>query len=388
MAKQRNFLLGNGHRLTSPVRIGKKIEPKPPPYNLAEAKTRLSDQFIAAAASFSELPNAACPDGYAVGIITLHPEYIAKSFFPADLLREARMEAIGSRPSRVTPEKWKKKKDPEDVPTTDLFVAARREDFQSFARELASITDEDKSANDLFKVEAFHAPKPSDRVQKIRKSVDQPMLEVVLHTSGIPRPARILQAFEAYAEMLGLDPDLDRRFEVSGLCFLPVRAPRSKIEALSNFSFLRTIREMPELRPLRPIIRTSAKSKPFPVTMPTAPPIDKQLRAAVFDGGISDTMHHSPYAQSHEPSGIGAVVDGHGSSSSLWSKFNSARNQVIACALLRARKKIADPRSRLGPSATRHRSNRHLPGRSGPSRISRRANTGSIPKNSSAVACW
>ncbi len=311
MAKQPNFLLGNGHRLTSPVRIGKNMEPKPPPYDLTEAKGRLASQFSAATAKFAELPAAACPDGYAVGLITLHPEYTAKSYFPADLLKEARMEAIGSRPSRVTPEKWNKKRDPEDSPTTEIYVAARREDFSAFAKGLRSVTEVDKSARDLFKVEAFRAPHPTDRVQRIRKRVDEPMLEVVLHTSGIPRPARILEAFEAYAESLELKPDLDRRFEVGGLCFLPVRASRELINDLSEFSFLRTIREMPGLRPLRPIIRTTAKTKPFPVSLPTSPPIDRQLRAAVFDGGISNEMHQSSFAQAHDPEGIGAAVDGY-----------------------------------------------------------------------------
>lgn len=311
MAKQPNFLLGNGHRLTSPVRIGKKMEEKAPPYDVSEAKGRLASQFAAAAVSFSALPSTACPDGYSVGLITLHPEYTAKSYFPADLLKEARMEAIGSRPARVTPEKWKKKKAPEESPTTELFVSARREDFDAFSKEIPSLTEADKSGRDLFKVEAFRAPKPSDRVQRISKKVDRPLLEVVLHTSGIPRPAHILEAFEAYAESLQLTPDLDRRFEVGSLCFLPVRASRTLIDELSQFSFLRTIREMPGLRPLRPIIRATAKTKPFPVSIPDEGPVDTQLRAAVFDGGISDEMSRTAFADAHEPDDIGSAVDGY-----------------------------------------------------------------------------
>jgi len=61
MAKQPNFLLGNGHRLTSPVKVGKGMEPKAPPYDLGTAKQRLSSQFATAVAEFAELPTAACP---------------------------------------------------------------------------------------------------------------------------------------------------------------------------------------------------------------------------------------------------------------------------------------------------------------------------------------
>ena len=309
MAKQRNFLLGNGHRLTSPVRIGKRIEPKASPYDLQTAKTRLATQFQQAALSFAELPEAACPDGYTVGLITLHPEYTAKSYFPADLLKEARMEAIGSRPATVKPAAWTKKKTPEDAPTTDLFVAARRSDFAAFAKQLPTITETEKSVKDLFKVEAFRAPQPADRIQRLRKKTDTPMLEVVLHTTGMPRPTRILEAFEAYAQSFNLVPELDRRFDVGGLCFLPMRASKELISEISQFSFLRTIREMPGLRPLRPIIRATAKTRPFPVTLPTAAPVDKQLRAAVFDGGVSKEMQASIYVNGHDPVGIGDSVD-------------------------------------------------------------------------------
>ncbi|QDV85403.1 S8 family peptidase [Planctomycetes bacterium TBK1r] len=311
MAKQPNFLLGNGHRLTSPVSIKKGMEPKDPPYDLANAKSRLATQFSDAAASFAKLPDEACPDGYSVGLVTLHPQYTAKSYFPGDLLREARMEAIGSRPARTTPEKWTKQGEPEESPTTELFVAARREDFARFASGLPNLTEADRSSRDLFKVENFRTPQAKDRVQKLRKRGAEPMLEIVLHTSGIPKPSRILEAFEAYAESLGLDPIMDRRFDVSGLSFLPLRAARELIDDLSKFSFLRTIREMPSLRPLRPIIRASAKTKPFPVKLPETEPVDKQLRAAVFDGGISDELHDSEFAVAHDPEGVGLPVDGY-----------------------------------------------------------------------------
>jgi hypothetical protein len=311
MAKQPNFLLGNGHRLTSPVRIGKDVQPRDPPYNLSRAKERLVDQFSEAISAFNQLPAAACPDGYAVGLITLHPQYTAKSYFPADLLKEARMEAIGSRPSRVKPENWTKTVAPEESPTTELFVSARREDFARFTKDLPAVTDANKSSRDLFKVESFRAPARADRVQRLRKKTDRPMLEVVLHTSGMPKPSRILEAFEAFAESMHIAPELDRRFEVGGLCFVPMRATRDQIDELSKFSFLRTIREMPDLRPLSPILRASAKSKPFPITLPTSAPLDPQLRTAVFDGGVSDEMASSPFVNAHDPDGIGTAVDGY-----------------------------------------------------------------------------
>ena len=131
---------------------------------------------------------------------------------------------------------------------------------------------------------------------------------MVLHTSGIPNPDHILQAFEAYARSLNLRPDLDRRFEVGGLCFLPLPAPRSSIPAISQFTFLRATREMPALRPLRPMLRASARPKPFAIALPAGRPVDPQLRAAVFDGGIPGDGAFEPFAELHEPAGISNPV--------------------------------------------------------------------------------
>lgn len=309
MAKSRNFLLGYGERLTAPVKIERGMEPSPPPYAFREARDRMAPKFAKAVVEFSSLPDAACPENYAVGLVTLHPEYTAKSYFPEKLLREARIEAIGSRPARVRPEKWRKKREPEDTQTTQLFVTARRDDFASLAGELPRWTPNRPGAEQLFELEDFRALRPEDRVVPLESKSREPLLEVVLHTTGLPNPARILEAFEAYARLFDLSPDLDRRFEVGGLCFVPLRAPRNLIEELSKFSFMRTTREMPGMRPLRPALRANPKAKPFPVTLPEQGPIDPQLRAAVFDGGLPDGDGLVPLAQAVNQKGLGAAVE-------------------------------------------------------------------------------
>lgn len=309
MAKSRNFLLGYGERLTAPVRIEKGMEPSPPPYAFREARDRLAPKFAKAVVEFSSLPDAACPENYAVGLVTLHPEYTAKSYFPEKLLREARIEAIGSRPARIQPEKWKKKREPEDSQTTQLFVAARRDDFATLAGELPQWTPNRPGADQLFELEDFRALRAQDRVVPLGTKSREPLLEVVLHTTGLPNPSRILEAFEAYADLLDLTPDLDRRFEVGGLCFFPLRTPRNLIEEVSKFSFIRATREMPGLRPLRPALRANSKSKPFAVALPKLGPIDPQLRAAVFDGGLPDGNGLAPFAQEVNQNGQAKPVE-------------------------------------------------------------------------------
>lgn len=88
-----------------------------------------------------------------------------------------------------------------------------------------------------------------------------------------------------------------------------MRAARRLLPEIGKFAFLRTAREMPSLRPLQPIIRSSPKTRPFRAELPKQGPLDKQLRAAVFDGGIPANAALKPFAGRFEPSGIGAAVD-------------------------------------------------------------------------------
>lgn len=75
----------------------------------------------------------------------------------------------------------------------------------------------------MFEVEALRAATTDDRVIKPQSKAKEPLLEVVLHTDAQLQTSRILEAFEGYVGDLGLKPDFDRRFEVGGLCFVPLR---------------------------------------------------------------------------------------------------------------------------------------------------------------------
>src|SRR5579872_1846180 len=107
---KRNFLLGKGEDLTSPIVLPTGFGSKKHPYTFDEAQTRLKKMLHNVVASLDALPDIACPNDYAIATITLHPSYIAKSYFPAELLRAAGLETVGSRPRQVKPEKDTKKK--------------------------------------------------------------------------------------------------------------------------------------------------------------------------------------------------------------------------------------------------------------------------------------
>lgn len=293
MTKKTNYLLGHGENLTGPIQLVKGGGPTKAPYTFAEAKERLLPQVSKAAALIAELPAAACPRDFAVGVMTLHPEYIAKSYHPGRLLDATGLHAIGSRPAKVAPEKWRPKAErvksprpsPSEAEGVELFVAGKRSNFISWAESLPRWAEGSEGATELFEVEAFRAAGAADSVRPLRSDAPTPLLEIVLH---VPDPF-VIDGFEEYLKLFNLKADLDRRYEAGSLCFLPLRSPRELIKEIGRFSFLRVLREMPRLRPLRPLSRSFPGLQPFQVTLPQEAPLAPHVNAVIFDGGVPAT---------------------------------------------------------------------------------------------------
>jgi hypothetical protein len=123
---KRNFLLAKGERLAKDIVVNGGGQPKEPPYTFAEARDRLKPMLADVAHQLDGLPAAACPDDSAVASVTLNPEYIAKSYFPSDLLRSIGLTSVGSRPKRVKPEKRSRSREPEETVTTEMFLMGTR----------------------------------------------------------------------------------------------------------------------------------------------------------------------------------------------------------------------------------------------------------------------
>ena len=78
---------------------GRKVDPAVP-YTFAQARSRVLPMVRNTVRALDALPEAACPHDEAIGALTLNPEYIAKSYFPTDLLRAVGLRLVGVlRPS-------------------------------------------------------------------------------------------------------------------------------------------------------------------------------------------------------------------------------------------------------------------------------------------------
>lgn len=323
MADNLRFLLGKGERLTSSVDVPKGGGPKQHPYKLGDAKRDLLPLFERAAEQVRAVPERACPGGQAVAAMTLHPAYLAKSYYPATLLQETQLTPIGSRARVVTPRsdvdqiKKGKKSDGEEAPrrvtTTQIFVAGTRESIEALPTRLKQVREGTTIASDVVKVEDLRVPQAEDRMRfpsaESRENAEEVLLEAVLHTGRGKRMHQlVLDGFEAYLEDLSLKADFDRMFETESLCFLPLQAPRSQVRDVAEFTFLRVLREMPKLRQFRPFFRDVPGMEAFRVTLPKGGAVDQTLRVAVFDGGLPKVHGLNPWVESHDVPGIGAAV--------------------------------------------------------------------------------
>src|ERR1039457_4837424 len=143
MAEIKNYLLGYGERLAEKLAPPKTNPVKKDPYSFDEAKVRLAPRLTTVMEEVDALPAAACPHNEAVAVVTLHPAYLAKSYFPTGLLHAVGLEPIGSRARQIVPDKGAKilrekkadkekgHKEPTTVqhvssPTAEIFVAGRR----------------------------------------------------------------------------------------------------------------------------------------------------------------------------------------------------------------------------------------------------------------------
>jgi hypothetical protein len=255
----------------------------------------------------AKLPDLACPNGQTVAVLTLHPEYLAKSYFPGALFQSIGLDSVGSRPAQVKPQKWSRKSAPELTETTELFVTSSRNALRQWSASLPYWNDQTPGGKELVSVEQFRAQRVEDRLKEIQPGQKDLTLEIVLHASANRSASFILEGFEAYLKSLNLKANFDRRFHVGGLCFLPMQAPRAILRQVAEFSFLRVLREMPRLRTLNPIVR-SVSTPGFNCTLPTTPAANTTARVAIFDGGLAKNSPLARWVKPVDPPNIGNPV--------------------------------------------------------------------------------
>ncbi|HMI08770.1 MAG TPA: S8 family peptidase [Candidatus Saccharimonadales bacterium] len=283
------------------------------PYTFEESVERLSPELRQATQELIDLPSSAKPNDKTVAAVTLHPSYTAKSYYPDALFNELGLKAIGSKETKIKPDKWTRKEEPKSVRSTTIFVEGNSQAFIDIADKISQLPPESTAAKDLVKIERVQSISQIDRIGGIDDLQNEVDLEVVLHLGDIDMHEAVLSGFQEHLGTLGINVDLEDRLQLDGICFLPLTTDVSKVQALAQFSFLRFVRPMPHMIP---VIR-NVPGLSFEALLPPAStkPIDPGMRVAVFDGGIPEGTAIEPWVRRFDAEGVGLPEDdllGHG----------------------------------------------------------------------------
>lgn len=308
MADPINYLIGRGETLVQPISLASGGGEKAHPYSFDESFARLQPELKTLSETIDSLPTLACPNDEAVISMTLHPSYLAKTYHPTRLLNSMGLRQVGSRERRVMPQKWTQKEPPsQPLVAPELFVAGNRKKLATFGRLV--LGSDDGARDDFRRIEHIKAL-GSDRIGRIVGEELMPPLEVVLHadTSEV-WGSDVLRGFYKWCHELGIEADFSRRQQVGGLAFLGFHAPRFAVEDMARFSFLRAVRRMAKLSFRDVELRATSTTELFEVAFPNDVPVDAELRAAIFDGGLPAVHPFPPCVVRKEPPGIAAPTE-------------------------------------------------------------------------------
>lgn len=280
------YLIGKGELLTYPIDPPPMKPNKVHPYTLQEAKAALLPQIEQTNSSLAELPQLACPDDLAVAKVLLHPSYVAKSFFPTELLRDAGLVSVGSKTVRITPRKHVQKNPPAQNDTTMLFIAGERTAFARLGNFANSLNADTRQAIQFAEIESIQPMVADDRIKIGPDAVGY--YEVGLHLLSDADRRTIQDPFVAYAEHCKFEVLQTLAFQAGRMLFFPVRGNSENLHALARFTMLRVIRPMPKLRSMPSPMRSTSVGLGF--QLPAAEPFSKEPKVAILDGGLP-AMH-------------------------------------------------------------------------------------------------
>lgn len=314
------YLIGQGENLSEEIaRPPRGMGEKAHPYSFFEARQRLAPQWQSAARAIGALPELACPGGEAALELTLHPSYLAKSYYPSDLLQELGLHHLGSRAAHIVPERVVAARAEESgkaQPAPVLYLAGDVDSLIRFGNLASTWAPRNDAVQDAFRrVESVSAPSRS-RLKALSGRFDDrdaiPM-EVVLHNPEETGNSTIIRTFARFMRSLDVRYDLGRQRQAGGLAFLPIVVPRDRLDDVLDFSFLRVLREAPRIVPFDPVARSIGRA--FPVNVGSEEAIAPDLSVAIFDGGLPNHHGLERWVTLHDAPGVGApfaAAQGHG----------------------------------------------------------------------------
>jgi len=281
----KNLLLGKGEALTSAKEIKRGSGPKKFPYTLEEVRAALAPSLALVQKSLSELPRAAKPRGEGVFELTLHPAFLARSYFPKNIFNKSGLRDIGSKETTIIPRKVTDENDAGKLQATaTIYVAGNEGAISKLIDILNSHTLTANLEKELKEIESIKWIANSEKIRgNLKSDAAVHSFEVALHAGADEED--LVASFSEFVKQHTGKADLRRRIKVGGLTFIPVYATAEAMLKIASHSFLRVARPMPDLRIAHPaMVRTTLGN--FAAGLPYEAAYSPDKFAAIFDGGL------------------------------------------------------------------------------------------------------
>lgn len=258
------------------------------PYSYPVAKDRVTKRLGATLSAAGALSPNMTPDDQIVTSLTLHPSFLAKSYYPQAILDRYSLKSLGSKEVIISPEiAVTDEQRAGNISSSLYFVAGKKENFHKLLSDLVSDRMDDSAKEDLVKIEnliLFDAEEKLSPSSKLQADNVELCYEVVLHASQ--EDHSVLAGFFNYIESLQGQCFRDKTRSVDSLTFCFLRINSKKIRELAKFSFVRVVRPLPEIKLADRMSTLDARSEIQVEGARNINPNAAQANIAVFDGGL------------------------------------------------------------------------------------------------------
>lgn len=296
-------------------------------YGFEEARQNLLNRFEVVAAWARGLPGGACPDGYVVIEVVLHPDRLARANFPRHFLRYLKLSVLGSHKFKVRPKRafhaaggpmtkdlslprrqkrfiLNRRESPSAARRTiSLYVAGKKEDLAAVAQKFRDIWPDSPASRQMACLETVN---PLDAASLIKTSGDSETdsFEVALHLLPEADSDFPLAAFCVYAGEAGFTAHREHGLKAGGLVFVPVHGPRAGLLRLAQFVFVREIKEAGRMRSLTPPREAAGGEASSAPALPDQGPESTGPKVAILDGGLPDEHLIGPWLNKYVKTNI------------------------------------------------------------------------------------
>lgn len=240
----KRVILGNGEKYALPnTYVGTPPGDLPRPYPPHDAVRRVSHKLNIIIEQYDNLPKEVTPNDEIVTKLTLHPSFLAKSYYPSKIFNDYNLKSLGSKEVFVKPEVAANKEQRERaVSSSQYYVAGKKSAYEKLINDIAkSIVDSDLSA-ELGRIEDISIFSGKEKCVISSDSLEsiESTYEVVLHAGGDSQ--KTVDEFYAFVEGLTGYAYKEKTRHVNGLTFCFIKIRSEKIEYLAEFVYVRVVR--------------------------------------------------------------------------------------------------------------------------------------------------